>query len=157
MPVLQEINMDTKSTRAVLDELLHTLQDGDDGYTKAAERIAESNRPELSAHFIACAKQRREFHKELSELSEGIGGEPSEDGTVAAKLHRGWMAVKDAVSGDDPDGVIKAAESGELYALARYQEASEADLPPMVRVVVERQYGEVRTAEAKLAALVRGA
>lgn len=149
--------MNTESTRDVLDELLHTLKDGDEGYTDAAEKISESNRPELASHFIACAKQRREFHQELSGLSAEIGGDPSDKGTVAAKLHRGWMALKDAVSGDSPEGVVKAAEKGEEHAVAQYEKACKADLPSDVRVVVERQYRDVQTAQAKLAMLANAA
>ncbi len=149
--------MDTKETRHVLDELMQTLKDGDEGYTKAAEELSKSTRPDLSAHFIACAKQRRDFHNELSGITADLGGEPSEKGTVIGTLHRGWMAVKDAMSGDDPESVLKAAEKGEEHAVAQYEEACKADLSTDVRTIVERQFRDVKAAKAKLTMLAEAA
>ena len=72
---------------------------------------------------------------------------------MAAKAHRGWMAVKDAVAGSDPDGVLDAAATGEDHAVSEYEQALEADISPEFKTVLERQLGEVRSARDQVKAL----
>ena len=58
-------------------------------------------------------------------------------------FHRGWMSIRDAVAGADPDGVLDVAEQGEDHAKAEYRTALESDISAHLRQVVERQQREV--------------
>lgn len=129
----------------VTRELLETLKDGEEGFTKAADRLASSDRPELADRFRQYASQRGRLVSELTALAAKYGDQVTdESGTVTARLHRGWMAVKDALSGSDPDGVLDAAEQGEDHAVSEYEDALKADVSPELRAVIERQYAEVK-------------
>ena len=75
------------------------------------------------------------------------------EGSVPGALHRSWMALRDALTGDDPYAVLAAAEEGEDHAVAEYRKAVSADLPDPVRSTVERQAAEVKTGHDKVKAL----
>ena len=72
---------------------------------------------------------------------------------MAAKVHRGWMAVKDAIAGSDPAGVLDAAEQGEDHAISEFEGALEKDLSPEFRPVLERQLDVVRAAHDQVKSL----
>lgn len=129
----------------VTRDLLQTLKDGEEGFTKAADRLASSDRPELADQFRQYASQRAQLVSELTGLAAKYGDQVSdESGTMTAKLHRGWMAVKDAITGSDPGGVLDAAEQGEDHAVSEYEDALKADVSPELRAVIERQYSEIK-------------
>lgn len=135
----------TKSTdERVTIDLIETLEDGKTGFAKAAEKLADTDRADLAASFQSYSRQRAEFATELRDLAARYGDDIDESGSVAGAVHRGWMAVKDALSGDDPQGVLDAAEQGEDHAVAEYEKALKEDLSPHLRSVVERQYGDVK-------------
>jgi uncharacterized protein (TIGR02284 family) len=129
----------------VTRDLLETLKDGEEGFTKAADRLASSERPDLADRFRQYASQRGQLVSELTGLAAKYGDQVAdESGSMGAKLHRGWMAVKDALSGSDPQGVIAAAEQGEDHAVSKYDDALKADLSPELRTVVQRHYSDVK-------------
>ncbi len=82
-----------------------------------------------------------------------MGGAPKEGGSVSGTLHRGWMNIKEAVTGGSDRAIVAEAERGEDVALDRYQDALNADLPSPVRSTVQRQYTEVRQAHDHVRAL----
>ena len=135
---------------AVTRELVETLQDGQDGFTKGAEKLAKDGEAELAASFRELAAERAELAAELEAIAATYGDDVDESGTVAAKLHRGWMAVKDALAGSDPAGVLDAAEQGEDHAVAEYEKALEADISPEFKLVVQRQHKRVRAAHDRV-------
>ena len=56
-------------------------------------------------------------------------------------MHRGWLSLKDALTGDDAGAVLKAAATGEDHAVSEYEKALEMDLSAGFREVVARQHG----------------
>ncbi len=134
----------------VTKDLIETLEDGADGYAKGADKLAESNTPDLAATFRELSQQRARFSMELSAMAEHYGDHIVESGSVAAALHRGWMGLKDALSGDDPNGVLDTAEQGEDHALKEYDKALAADISAELRTVVERQRADIQIAHDKV-------
>lgn len=132
--------------RSVTKDLIETLEDGKNGFAAAADKLADSDRPDLSATMRQFSDQRARFSAELEQLAADYGDDIDEHGSVAAAAHRGWMAVKDALSGSDPEGVLDAAEQGEDHAVSEYEDALAQDISPELRVVLERQFAEVRRA-----------
>ncbi len=131
----------------ITKDLIQTLEDGKEGFTKAAERVADSDRPELAVTFREFAAQREKFATELKSLAAQYGDQIDKSGTVTGTLHRGWMAVKDALNGSGPDGVLDAAEQGEDHAVAEYEKALEdREISDGLRSVVQRQYLAVKAA-----------
>ena len=134
-------------------ELVETLKDGERGYATAAEKLRDSDRPEWAATMQRLSEQRAGFWREIVDMGHEYGDDVDESGTVAAAVHRGWLSLKDAVTGDDPDAVLKAAETGEDHAVSEYEDAGKMDLSAGFREVVVRQQADVRAAREELRAL----
>ncbi len=137
----------------VSKDLVETLQDGRKGFADAAERLTDSDRAEWATTLRRFADQRAQFATELEQLGAAYGDDVEEDGSVAAKAHRGWMALKDALTGSKPDGVIDACVSGEDHAVSEYEDALGKDLSEGLRTVLQRQLGEIQAARAELKGL----
>ncbi len=139
--------------RRVTKDLIETLEDGKNGFASAADKLAESDRPDLSGKMRGFSDQRARFSAELEQMAANYGDDIDEDGSIAAAVHRGWMAVKDAIAGSDPAGVLDAAEQGEDHAVAQYRDALSKDISPNLRAVIERQFVEVQQAHDEVKAL----
>src|SRR5690606_27428727 len=102
--------MQTDTTAAVLEDLIETLEDGRKGFEQAAERIENSDEPSIAIDLRRFSQERAEFSVELREVATRYGFEIDEEGSMAGSLHRGWLSLKDALTGDDPKAVLEAAE-----------------------------------------------
>lgn len=131
---------------AITKELIETLEDGKNGFATAADKLEGDGNPSAASTFRQLSEQRERFSDELRELAKDYGDEISQSGTVAAALHRGWMTLKDALTGDDEHAVLDVAEQGEDHAVKEFDKALEADISPTLRAVVERQRAEVKAA-----------
>jgi uncharacterized protein (TIGR02284 family) len=137
----------------VARDLIETLQDGRTGFADAADKLEATNRAEWATTLRRFSAQRADFAAELEKLGAAYGDDVHEDGSVAAKVHRGWMAVKDKLSGSDADGVLDAAVSGENHTVSEYDEALAKDLSVDLREVVARQAAAVKAAREEITAL----
>jgi uncharacterized protein (TIGR02284 family) len=126
-----------KETKSLLNELIETSKDGEKGYTKAAEEIAD---PQIKSVLLEGANRCRTGARELQERVRALGGEPETTGSALGAMHRGWIDVKTAVASRDTKSILEECERGEDYAKARYAEALRKQLPDDLRVVVQRQY-----------------
>lgn len=136
--------MSTDETIAT--NLIHTLENGKEGFDKAAEKLESSDRPDVAAKFREFAQQRATMSDELKQITVAYGDDATQRGTMPGALHRGWIAVKDAFSSDDAEAVIGAAETGEDHAVEQFREALEADISPDFRPIVTRQLASVQSA-----------
>ncbi len=137
----------------VTSELIETLQDGEEGFSKLADKLGDSETPELVSSMRRFSQQRADFRGELEKLAEDYGDEIEESGSTAAAIHRGWIGLKDALTGSSPKGVLHAAETGEDHAVSEYDKALEADISDGLRAVVVRQRTEVVAARDEVKAL----
>lgn len=132
--------------RKVTTDLIQTLEDGKKGFTEAADKLADTNRADLAPKFRELAEERAKFSAELETMAAAYGDDIDEDGSVLAAAHRGWMSLKDALAGSDPDGVLDAAEQGEDHAVSEYEKALEADISENLRQAIQRQFVAVQAA-----------
>jgi uncharacterized protein (TIGR02284 family) len=139
---------------ATLNHLIETCRDGEHGFRTAAESVRSA---ELKRLFRQYADQRAHFASELQAAVQRLGGEPQRSGSVAGALHRGWMNVKSAVSGEDDAAVVAAAETGEDSAVRAYEAAVTGGLPDAVQPLVAGQLAEVRAAHDRVRDLKRAA
>jgi uncharacterized protein (TIGR02284 family) len=137
----------------VAKELVETLKDGENGFASAAEKLRDGDRPEWATTLQRLSQQRADFHREIVALGHDYGEDVDESGTLAAKVHRGWISLKDALTGDDPDAVLKAALTGEDHAVNEYEKALQQDLSPGFRAVVSQQHAAVVAARDEIKAL----
>jgi len=146
--------MTASSAASILEELVETLEDGREGFKKAADKLEDDGHHELAQKMAQYSDQRARLSAELREIALVDGIDVEDKGTVAAALHRGWMAIADAVSGDDPHAVLAVAESGEDHAVAEFEKAlGNADLPASWRPVIGAQAEVVRSAHDEVRAL----
>jgi len=128
----------------ITEDLIQTLEDGANGFSSAADKLESDGRPDLAVHFRTFSAERSTFGDELQVLAATYGDEVERSGSIAAAVHRGWMAVKDTIAGSDPDGVLDAALQGEDHAVSEFQKALDSDISPELRVVVARQSASVQ-------------
>ena len=139
---------------STVKELIKTLEDGRDGFAKAAERLDSESAGDAARRFREFSEQRGAMAAELRRCARLEGYEVPQGGTVAGAVHRGWLAVKDMLTGDDASAVIAAAEQGEDHAKSKFRDAlSDQSLSPEVRAVVQKQATQVNTAHDYVSAL----
>lgn len=134
-------------------ELVETLRDGEKGFTAAADKLRDGDRPEWATLMQRLSEERAGFRQEIVALGHDYGDDVDEGGTAAAAVHRGWIALKDAVTGDDAGAVLGAAATGEDHAVSEYEKALEQDLSAGFREVVSRQHRAVVAARDEVKAL----
>ena len=141
----------------VIKDLIETVEDGRKGFEKTAERLREDGYADLASQMSEYSEQRARFAAELREAAVRAGFEIDEDGSIAGALHRGWIALSDALTGDDPAAVLSAAEAGEDHAVDEYEDALEDDeLTGEMRDLVARQAAEVKQTHDRVRALRDG-
>lgn len=141
---------DNDEVISTLNNLIETCKDGQDGFRTAAEGIKNS---QLTTLFNSYSQQRAQFAAELQSEVRRLGGEPEGTGSTAAVLHRGWINIKSAVTGEDEAAVISECERGEDAAVEAYEEALETDLPNDVKSIVSRQFSQVKEAHDRIRSL----
>jgi uncharacterized protein (TIGR02284 family) len=132
----------------VLRELTEFVNDGKEGYERAAD---ESKNSEYKAFYRNLALQRANFSQELNQLISQYGGETETDTTLKGKLYRQWMDVKAAFTGRDEEAIIGSNIYGEEWAQKAYNDAlADSHLPSEIRLVIERQRQASQEAYAQL-------
>jgi uncharacterized protein (TIGR02284 family) len=139
---------------AILDDLISTCKDGENGYRSAKEDV---DREDLKELFGSLSEQRARLAADLQ-----AAGHPQEDvagrgGTLAAKVHRGWMDLKAAVQHGDPRTILHEIDRGERAALKHYEEALQQAMPPDIHALLERHYGQLKVTYGRIRALQRTA
>lgn len=137
----------------VAKELVETLKDGEKGYAQSAEKLRDGEHSEWATTMQRLSEQRAEFRREIVGLGHEYGDDVDESGSALAALHRGWMSLKDALTGDDASGVLGAAVSGEDHAVTEYEKGLKEDLSDGFRDVVQRQHAAIVSAREELKAL----
>ena len=135
---------------STLNDLIETNKDGQDGFKEAAEGVQNS---ELKSAFYEYSQQRSQFAGELQTSVRELGGDPEDSGSVTGTIHRGWINIKSAVTGQDDTAILNEAERGEDSAKAAYKSALEEELPADVRAIVERQNIAINAAHDKVKAM----
>jgi len=139
-----------EDARSVVDELIQTCRDGEQGFRNAAEAVED---PAAQRLFRTYADQRAQFAAELQAEASRLGGDPERSGSIAGTLHRGWMDVKSAATGGRLSSIAAEAERGEDSAKKAYEKALRASLPPDLHALVERQHAQVKQAHDQVRAL----
>lgn len=142
--------MDNDAVISVLNDLIETCKDGEEGFRTCAQDIKQA---QLKSLFINRAQECGTSAQELQQLVRTLGGDPETRSSVAGALHRRWVDLKSMITGQDEEAILNECERGEDVALKNYQAALEKDLPPTVRGVIERQYQGVQRNHDQVKAL----
>jgi uncharacterized protein (TIGR02284 family) len=132
---------DMNDFRSTLNDLIETSKDGQEGFQTSAEKLKD---PEIRTIFLKLSRQRASFAGELQAEVTRIGGEPAKSGSTAGAIHRGWIGLKSALTGDSDQAILEEAERGEDAAVKNYREALNKELPSDLESIVSRQFSEIQ-------------
>jgi uncharacterized protein (TIGR02284 family) len=129
---------------SVLEKLVETCRDGQNGYRDAAEA---TKNVELKEFFNQQSLERGQFAGELELEIQRLGkSDPDRKGSVSGAIHRKWFDLKKALGGGD-ESILNSVEAGEDNAKKQYNDAViEKDIPSDVREVIARQAESVNRA-----------
>jgi uncharacterized protein (TIGR02284 family) len=135
---------------STLNNLIETCKDGQEGFQQAAEGVQNS---QLKTLFYEFGQQRARFAGELQGLVRQLGGDPETSASTAGALHRGWINIKSAITGQDDEAILNECERGEDVAKSAYKDALEENLPSHIADFVQRQYTDILAAHDQVRAL----
>ena len=139
----------------ILNSLITTTIDSADGFERSAQDVEGGRFAQMFREFAA---ERRSVVARLQETVRGLGGTPEDDGSIKADLHRRWVDLRAAISGDGGDkAVIAEVERGEDYLKGKYEAALEdADLSRTALEAIRAAYQSVRAGHDRASALKHG-
>ena len=107
-----------KEIVSVIDGLIQTLKDGQEGFKQAAEGVKA---PQLKLLFNECSRHRSQFATELQNQARSLGrSQPEESGSAAGTWHRTWINLKSAITSGDDHAILAECERGEDSAVEQY-------------------------------------
>ena len=128
---------------SVLNNLIETCKDGEEGFKLAAEGLTSAA---IKTKFLEYSRQRAQMARELQDEVRRLGGDPEKKGSVAGTMHRGWLNIRATVSGRDDHAIVAEAERGEDVAKGAYENALKESLPSTAQTLVQQQAAKVRQA-----------
>ncbi|KAA9339803.1 PA2169 family four-helix-bundle protein [Hymenobacter busanensis] len=143
----------TPETARAFNDLVEINRTGAKGYQEAAEGVSN---PQLKSELSKLSQQRAQFASELEQQARSIGVEaPSQEGTIegaitdaAAAVHRGWINIKSAVTGQNDSAILGECETGDKVALEAYETALKSQsIPAQLSSVIQKQHGEILAAK----------
>ena len=142
------MNLSNEKTIEVLNDLIETCRDGQQGYATAAKEARDGELVRVLTHY---STQRGAYAAELEQRRHELGGAEARrgDGNSAALRH-GWINLKAALT-HAAHAVLAECERGEDAAVQNYREALHAgDLDMATRSIVQRQAAGVQEAHARI-------
>ena len=143
--------MDNGHDISILNGLIETTLDSVKGFSDAAE---DTNAGAQAGFFREMAQERRGVASRLQSLVAGLGGDPEQHTSLGAAAHRGFMNLKEALTGGSERAVIAEVERGEDYLKSKYETAlGDTDVSPDTRRAIEEAYQSVRKGHDRASAL----
>jgi uncharacterized protein (TIGR02284 family) len=140
-----------KKENTVLNNLIETLKDGQEGFKQAAESVGD---PELKALFTQYSQQRSRFATALQSEARRHGEtKPETTSSAAGALHRGWINLKSVITGGSDHAILAECERGEDSAVEEYKKALDDGLTPSAQELVSRQFTDIKAAHDRIRSL----
>ncbi|QNH60487.1 ferritin-like domain-containing protein [Hymenobacter sediminicola] len=138
----------TGETARAYNDLVEINKTAAKGYQEAAEEISDAN---LKSKLSQMSQQRAQFAADLTQHAQQFGINPAQESTVeatiadaAAAVHRGWINIKSAITGQDDSAILGECENGDSVALQSYETALKSqELPAEARTVIQQQHGSI--------------
>jgi len=144
------------TTARAFSDLVTINHTGAKGYQEAAEGVTN---PQLKTELSQLSQQRAQFAAQLSQQASKLGV-TADAGTVegalteaAAAVHRGWINLKSAITGQSDSAILGECETGDATALTAYETALKADLPADAKTIIEQQHSQILSAKNKITEL----
>lgn len=133
---------------SVLNNLIETLKDGQEGFKQAADSVSD---PKLKSLFREYSQQRSRFATALQSQARRHGEtDPETSSSASGALHRGWINLKSAITGGDEHAILAECERGEDSAVEEYKKALDDGLSPSAQELVSHQFAEIKAAHDRI-------
>lgn len=143
--------MSTDHSISTLNSLITTTLDSMKGFRDAAQDVSN---PQYASTFEQFAQERSQVASSLQAEVRRLGGTPEDESSLLAAAHRGFMDLKQAITGKDDKAVITEVERGEDYIKGKFEAAlADNDLDPSARTVVQQAFQSVRAGHDRASAL----
>ncbi len=124
-----------------LQALLEKNYDAEKGFTKAMENAKSAT---LKDFLKKQAAQRSRFANEITQELRDLNEEPKESGSFTGDLHRTWIDIKSALSGNEDESVLEECIRGEKASAEEYDEKlKQFNFPPKIASVLQKQSSEI--------------
>jgi uncharacterized protein (TIGR02284 family) len=138
----------TEANPSVLNFLLQTCVDGQEGYQLASVSIKDL---ELKTILSSYVTQRARFCQELKVFLAAMAEPPEEEPTFTGAIHNGWLNLKAIAKDGDAHAILVECVRGESAAVERYSDAlAGGEMPGRARKVVQRQAMEIKAAHDRM-------
>lgn len=128
-----------------LNQLLEKTYDAEKGYKDAASNVKDAK---MKAFLEEQAKQRYDFGHDIKQEIKAFDQKPDKGGSAKGSLHRTWMDVKTAFSGNENETVMEEVQRGEKAAIEDYDDIlAEKELPPSTKAMLQGQRQKIEQAQ----------
>ena len=136
----------------VLNSLITTTIDSALGFERSAE---DTDSGRFASMFREFGTERRQVVAQLQQVVRSMGGTPNDDGSLKADLHRRWVDLRAAISGDGGDqAIIEEVERGEDYIKGKYLAAMKDEaLTPAAMDAIRTAFQSVQAGHDTASAL----
>lgn len=135
----------------LLNTLIATTLDSVKGFREAAE---DSKNSEHQRFFREMSQERSQVASDLQAHVRSLGGEPRTESSTAGAVHRTWLNIKDAITGNDEKAVVNEVENGEDYIKGKFETALNDDkISPETRGVLEKCMASIRKGHDRASAM----
>jgi uncharacterized protein (TIGR02284 family) len=143
--------MANETIARALTDILHINRTSVKGYQEAAEEVKNAD---LKAKLSQFSQQRAGFVSDLEGFAKQYGIDAKDNtaesvvADATAAVHRGWINIKSAITGQNDSSVLEAAETGEATALKTYETVlSSNDVPAGAKTVFQQQHDAILQAK----------
>lgn len=149
--MLMESSENTNTLVIILRDLARINNDRIEGYRQAKKQA--ENHPDLSSIFHEKSKQSEDFVNDLQEQISMLEGGSKAHTSLAGKIFRMWMGIKNTFKPNDTTSILDSCEFGEAAAIKAYNEALHSDVG--IPAHIRQQILEQQTAIKKSQDLIR--
>lgn len=143
--------MANETISRALTDIINLNRTSVKGYQEAAEEVKSAD---IKAKLGEYSQQRAGFVADLEGFAKQYGMEAPAESTIesvatdaAAAVHRGWINIKSAITGQSDSAVLEAAETGEATALKAYETVLATDIPAGAKSVFQQQHDAILQAK----------
>lgn len=128
-----------------LNDVTKTLIDSQKGYQICCEVADDSYA--LQSNFQERAQRRLLLVNEFQSEVRALGGEPTDEGSIAGAAHRAWTSFTTLFS-DDEKAAVEAIDDGEEHLAEKIDtHLKDETLSPRTRVLLARAHSDAREGE----------
>jgi uncharacterized protein (TIGR02284 family) len=146
---------DTAKTLEVLNDLILINNDRIEGYEHALRELRDNDGfDEMEPVFLRFIDDSRRYKIELGSEVQALGWDMAEGTTASGKLHRAWMAVKEAFTGFNVHNLLEECERREDAIKMAYDDALRGEaLPAYIIGMLDEQLTEIDDAHDEIKSL----